>query len=404
MELPGKDIEKLLDTMLQAYPEKSDLEMTVKHKLDKSLDEIAVGENLKTITYNLIKWANKTGKIQKLLEAISEDRPDNLPLQNLIRSFSITVDWINLLNNDHLTRFRPLIEELRKLSYPNIPNRFNSSQSQQIIQIFQSTSRSLTSGDSLRKVFKTSRDSFITIDPSMEQYLQFLGYEINIVLLVMNHSEAEELCSEIVFSDYNIELRENFQQLKQTLADNGVIDWVDHYQSTSEEWQPFNEDKNITQLIDEVIEDVNSRSIIVSRFIDIRELNQDNDNSFRLLKKLRDKGCIVIMDVISMQHPEMQRLFKSTALDASSNTLLLMVAPIHSVFDVVTSITSVIKQRIDLEFYRRLTLSDSKSMKTADNLFFRSWLIDKMPDLLPATEKENVSDVDVPWSYFGRGG
>jgi hypothetical protein len=401
MELPGKDIEKLLDTMLQAYPEKSDLEMTVKHKLDKSLDEIAVGENLKTITYNLIKWANKTGKIQKLLEAISEDRPDNLPLQNLIRSFSITVDWINLLNNDHLTRFRPLIEELRKLSYPNIPNRFNSSQSQQIIQIFQSTSRSLTSGDSLRKVFRTSRDSFITIDPSMEQYLQFLGYEINIVLLVMNHSEAEELCSEIVFSDYNIELRENFQQLKQTLADNGVIDWVDHYQSTSEEWQPFNEDKNITQLIDEVIEDVNSRSIIVSRFIDIRELNQDNDNSFRLLKKLRDKGCIVIMDVISMQHPEMQRLFKSTALDASSNTLLLMVAPIHSVFDVVTSITGVIKQRIDLEFYRRLTLSDSKSMKTADNLFFRSWLIDKMPDLLP--EKENVSDVDVPWSYFGRG-
>ena len=394
MELiPGKDLEKLRDTMLQAYPEKSDLEMTVKHKLDKSLDEIAVGENLKTITYNLIKWANKTGKIQKLLEAISEDRPDNLPLQNLIRSFSITVDWINLLNNDHLTRFRPLIEELRKLSYPNIPNRFNSSQSQQIIQIFQSTSRSLTSGDSLRKVFRTSRDSFITIDPSMEQYLQFLGYEINIVLLVMNHSEAEELCSEIVFSDYNIELRENFQQLKQTLADNGVIDWVDHYQSTSEEWQPFNEDKNITQLIDEVIEDVNSRSIIVSRFIDIRELNQDNDNSFRLLKKLRDKGCIVIMDVISMQHPEMQRLFKSTALDASSNTLLLMVAPIHSAFDVVTSITGIIEQRIDLEFYRRSQLSDSKCIETAREDRFRAWLIEKLS-----------SDKDKPWSYYGRGG
>jgi hypothetical protein len=404
MELiPGKDLEKLRDTMLQAYPEKSDLEMMVKYKLNESLDEIAGGENLKMIAHNLIKWANKTGKIKYLLVAISEDRPNNSPLQNLIRSLLITVDWINLSNNDHLTPFRPLIEELRKSSYPNIPNRFNLRKSQEIIEVFQSISHSLESGNNLREVFRTSRNRFITIDPSMKEYLRFLGYEINIVLLVMNHSEAEELDSESVFSDYNIELQQNFQTLKRNLNDHGVTDWVEHYQSTSEQWQPFNTDRrNITQLIDEVIEDVKSGSIIVSKFIDIRKLNEDNPNSLKLLKKLRDEGCIIIMDVISMQHPEMQRLFKSTALDASSNTLLLMVAPIHSVFDVVKSITGVIKQRIDLEFYRRLTLSDGKCMKTADNHIFRNWLIGKVPSLLLVPETENVSDR--PWSYFGEGG
>ena len=221
----------------------------------------------------------------------------------------------------------------------------------------------------------------------------------------MNQSEAEKLDSENVFSDYNTELRRNFQILKQTLANNGVIDWVNHYQSTSEQWQPFNQDipqKNITQLIEEVIEYIRPRPKIVSKFIDIRELNQYNHSSFKLLQQLRHEGCIIIMDVISMQHPEMQHLFKSTALDAFPNTLVLMVAPIYSVFDIVTSIKGVIEQRIDIEFYRRLELNDSKCMKISDKTIFRNWLIGKVPDLLSVSETKNVSDK--PWGHFGKGG
>jgi len=312
MILPPMAREELRRTMLQAYPDITDLRILVLHAFERNLSEIAEGLNLTEITFSLIEWANSRGKIRNLLMAIREDeeRQENLRLQNLI--------------NDLL-----------------IPT----------------------------------------------------NHEINIVLLVMNHSEAEELYSESVFLDYNSDLRENFHILRLTLESNGVIDWVNHYQSTSEEWQPFNQDKNITQLINEVIENVESESIIVSRFINISDLNRNNHDSFRLLKKLRDKGCIIIMDVISMQHPKIQHLFKSTALDASYNTLLLMVAPIYSAFDVVTSITGVIKQRIDLEFYRRLRLSDSKCMKTADNHIFRNWLIEKLS-----------SDKDKPWSYYGRGG
>ena len=73
----------------------------------------------------------------------------------------------------------------------------------------------------------------------------------------MNNSEAQELYSESVFSDYNIELRENFRNLKLQLTNNGVITWVNYYKSDSTQWQPFNSDsRNITQLINEVIEQV----------------------------------------------------------------------------------------------------------------------------------------------------
>lgn len=408
MKLQGTDVEKLVNAMLKAYPEQCQLEEMVRYRLNENLEAIVPSSNstLRFIIFKLIQWADANGRIRDLLRASSEYRPGNSELKEVINNLLITIDWLNLLNDSYLTRFHPLIEELKKSSYPNIPNRFDLSKSQQIIEVFQNISHSLESGDNFRSVFRTSRDILITIDPLNEEYLEHFCNKINIVLLVMNNSEAQELYSESVFSDYNIELRENFQNLKLQLTNNGVITWVNHYQSDSTQWQPFNSDsRNITQLINEVIEKiekVESQSIIVSQFIDIRKLNEDNPNSLNLLKKLRDEGCIIIMDVISMQHPEMQRLFKSTALNASYNTLLLMVAPIHSAFDVVTSITGVIKQRIDLEFYRRLTLSDSKCMKTADNHIFRNWLIGKVPSLLLVPETENVSDR--PWSYFGEGG
>jgi hypothetical protein len=404
MKLQGTDVEKLTNAMLQAYPDKSDLEIMVKYKLDQSLYEIAEGQTTRYIIFSLIKWADSNGRIRDLLSAISEDRPQNSDLQEVIKNLLINVDWINLLNDSSLNLLHPLIKELR--------NKFDLTTSQKIISTFES----ITSLSNISEVLEKLRYEFDNIDPSIDKkYFQNfcqskeiteeIGCEINIVLLVMNQSEAKELDSENVFSDYNTELRENFRKLKQTLANNGVIHWVNHYQSTSEQWQPFNQDipqKNITQLIEEVIENVQSQPRIVSKFIDIRELNQDNQSSFKLLQQLRREGCIIIMDVISIQHPEMQHLFKSTALDAFPNTLVLMVAPIYSVFDIVKSIKGVIEQRIDIEFYRRLELNDSKCMKISDKTIFRNWLIGKVPGLLSVSETKNVSDK--PWGHFGKGG
>jgi len=408
MTLQGTDVEKLANAMSQAYPNKHDLEMMVTYRLDQFLDAIAGGETTTYIIFNLIKWADRNGKIRDLLSAISEDIPHNLGLQKVINNLLITVDWINLLNDSYLTLFNTLIDQVKL-------HGFDSTKSKKIIEVFQSISRCLQNEDPLNQVLETSRDRFRNIDPSMEKYFQNfcqsreireeIGCEINIVLLVMNQSEAEELDSEIVFCDYNTELRENFHTLKQTLLNNGVINWVNHYQSTSERWQPFNQDipqQNITQLIEEVINNVHPEPIIVYKFIDIRELNQYNQDSFKLLQQLRHEGCIIIMDVISMHHPEMQHLFKSTALDAFPNTLVLMVAPIYSVFDRVTSIKGVIEQRIDIEFYRRLVLKDSKCMKIGDKNIFRNWLIGKVPDLLSVSQTGTVSYK--PWGHFGEGG
>ena len=258
------------------------------------------------------------------------------------------------------------------------------------------------------------RDDFKVIDSNIEVLItkfcqeseaikKEIGYEIPIVLLVMNQTEAKELNSEEAFCDYHHGLCDNFHHLKDKLTQNGITNWVEHYQATPEQWQPFNQtdfNKNIKQLIEETFTEVQYQQKIVPKFIDIRKLNQDNKENFKLLKDLRNQGCIVIMDAISMQHPEIQRLFRSTALDAFLNTLVVMVAPVYSVFDIVKKIEGVIEQRIDIDFYRRLELNDSKCFKAGDKTGLQNWLIDKVPSLLTPLEKENISKK--PWHNYGQ--
>ena len=87
MSVSGEDKEKLFNAMLQAYRKKTHLEQMVEFKLNKNLNEIAGGDTTRDIIFNLINWYESTGKLQKLLIAISkdEDRQDNRQLQKTVR-------------------------------------------------------------------------------------------------------------------------------------------------------------------------------------------------------------------------------------------------------------------------------------------------------------------------------
>ena len=74
----------------------------------------------------------------------------------------------------------------------------------------------------------------------------------------MNKNEAEELNSGKAFHTYHDQLRDNFQSLKEILlTDKGINNWINHYQESPEQWQPFHQTdaqkkKNIEQLIKEI--------------------------------------------------------------------------------------------------------------------------------------------------------
>ena len=79
----GPKRKKLLDAILNAYPEKYQLEIFVDFELEEKLDAIAGGENYTEVVYKLMNWAQSQGRIEELIEKLREKNKDNIELLQL---------------------------------------------------------------------------------------------------------------------------------------------------------------------------------------------------------------------------------------------------------------------------------------------------------------------------------
>ncbi|MEB3219210.1 MAG: effector-associated domain EAD1-containing protein [Nostocales cyanobacterium 94392] len=61
IKLSGRQIEKLQDALIDAFPSKSSLERMLLFKLDRNIHEVAGGNNLENVVFDLIKQANSQG-------------------------------------------------------------------------------------------------------------------------------------------------------------------------------------------------------------------------------------------------------------------------------------------------------------------------------------------------------
>lgn len=131
MKLPKDDFKKLLQVILDSYPDIEDLRILVRTKLDQNLDTIASGTNNKQKVFNLIQWAEVEGKLKNLLDALSEDRPNNLESQKIIiespkseneRSRQHLLNSISKKVDDFLYKNLPDGEQIINLSKQSRPD------------------------------------------------------------------------------------------------------------------------------------------------------------------------------------------------------------------------------------------------------------------------------------------
>jgi TIR domain len=179
---------------------------------------------------------------------------------------------------------------------------------------------------------------------------------VSVVLLTMNAAEAEALRSEKAFRGHPKKLLQDFRRLRKLLEARGAADWAGRYRDTPEAWQPFSSaegGENISQLVTRSLNDVEGYEpgTFVPSFKDVRTLTSGNR---RLLRLLRLEGCVVIMDLVSMHHPEIQHHFQRSALDYYPLTSVVTVAPFLSAFDVMQEMTVVLQLRVsEMEFTMR---------------------------------------------------
>ncbi len=87
MKLSGVEYQKLVESIVQAYPTKNDLAEIVMYSLEENIDAIVNSETTtQSIVFNLILWVQARGKLKNFLEMVSQERPDNVELQEIIKN------------------------------------------------------------------------------------------------------------------------------------------------------------------------------------------------------------------------------------------------------------------------------------------------------------------------------
>ncbi len=213
---------------------------------------------------------------------------------------------------------------------------------------------------------KISELAILLFEPLREEFEINLKNRLPVVLAVMDKYKAEDLASGAAFHSYPENLKDklldrlkgNLKIFESLLAQKGIKEINKLYCIDKREWQPFNDSSDtIKSIVHEAILKTMSAKRIVPVFIDIDLINKKH---FRcILKIIRENGCIVIMDSISMQHPDIQREFHLSLLDAFPKTRIAKVGYDRDAAEFINQITIILEEHMELEFYKRLNERDN---------------------------------------------
>jgi hypothetical protein len=114
MTLSGQQRKKLIDALIDAFPTKSSLEQMLSLGLDKNLDVVAEGGNLKVVVFNLVKVAESQGWIDQLIDAACKENPGNQLLRTIateLRANNLTQTPYNSIKENAIAKYRNKFEE-----------------------------------------------------------------------------------------------------------------------------------------------------------------------------------------------------------------------------------------------------------------------------------------------------
>jgi hypothetical protein len=329
---------------------------------------------------------------------------------------SIEIELLQLFNHEEYKLLRPLLESLQSMIGAKYPSPEIVSGLLEVVKNIQmETYKGANPHEIARQVASGFMQPQWNIQGSVHQanrdffnqvVIQFFSTNLSelektkpnpsilvpIILLVMNAFEAKELASGNALQGYPGEVFTDFKRLQKLLADNQMLNWVQCYHDNPQAWQPFRDStESIEQLLKRTFSMVEGyQNPIVPVFVDIRTLNKDYNR--HALKELRSHGCVVVMDVISMRHPAIQREFRSSLLDAFPKTLVVRVAPINEALQIVQQMVGMIERYIDLECHKRFKLDcDKLSEEASDTTRFCRWLKNEVTNLLPDDAKSQTS-------------
>ncbi len=155
---------------------------------------------------------------------------------------------------------------------------------------------------------------------------------VPIVVVAMTKNEAEDL---ILNSDIRGDLK-SFGKFTKIFSEKDIEQWLSQYKQDRESWQPYAfENDSIRKLIENMGKVINfwlrenkSSELIRLKFVAEQFFNEDDlDSQGELWKELIDSGGIVIIDIVSLLHPEIREIFIQSHVSSHKNVALLGLTP-----------------------------------------------------------------------------
>ena len=209
------------------------------------------------------------------------------------------------------------------------------------------------------------------------------GVEVSLVLVAMTSEDAKRLAAREVFTERVPELRENFDKLVQHLEQSGQANWIDNYGGSPELWRPRGGAETIGQQATTAIETLNKRRVFpkpfVPKFYDIRAVNGEDAAGRDLLRRFRSRGCIVVIDAISIRHPALLRIYQRSGLDVFPSTSIVTLTPDGNTFALMNTMVYALQLSLaESELSSRMNdLIDAPyCQEFSDNRKMSVWLVD----------------------------
>jgi hypothetical protein len=217
---------------------------------------------------------------------------------------------------------------------------------------------------------------------------QPVAQPVPIVLVVMTHQEALDLGAGAAFQDEPGDMQAFFADLRSLVEANAAdAGWVHRYADARQDWKPYGEGgATLSNLVQNELDSAGQAfeppKPFVGKFISIRDLAEPNNRM--KLRDLRENGCVVILDVLSLCHPAIHAAYRHSLLDAYSKTFLVKVGQLVPLANFQRELTLRVKRKLDLEFSNREELDrDPRCRKLTELVDLRNYVYNEIWTVTP---------------------
>lgn len=159
--------------------------------------------------------------------------------------------------------------------------------------------------------------------------------DIPFVILAMTLLEAGGLFNETVFDNPEVApaARLRFRQFKEALEEHNITDLISHYGERREDWKPFiSQEQTIYDLIMSAMDRIKGQASSPSspwiKPIFRSESFFDQAEHAPVWRELRQLGCVMIIDAVSLFHPTLRQMLIQSGTSSNNQVAIFVFSPI----------------------------------------------------------------------------